>query len=121
MSLAAERDEDALRGGLLSTSPGSAPTRILFVDRTAEASRHLAERMGAVGRHWRVEWAPSGEEALRTLAGDPVDVVIVNEQLAEMDGVTVLTRVRDRHPTAIRMILSEAASSQRPSVAAMVA
>jgi putative nucleotidyltransferase with HDIG domain len=121
MSLAAERDEDALGEPAPSTSGARATRRILFVDVSAEAHERLREAMHAAGPGWRVDFASSGEAALDALASEPAEVVIADEQLAEMDGVTLLTRVRDRHPTTIRMILSQAASSQRPSVAAIVA
>ena len=121
MSLAAERDEEVLGEAGPGPSAASAPRRILLVDPGSAVCELLRETMASAGPQWRVEWAAGGEEALRKLTGEPADVVIADEQLAEMDGVTLLTRVRDRHPTAIRMILSQAASSQRPSVAAMVA
>src|ERR1700759_3612952 len=121
MSLAAERDEEVLGEAGPGPSAAPAPRRILLVDPGSEVCERLRETMASAGPQWRVEWAAGGEEALRKLTGEPADVVIADEKLAEMDGVTLLTRVRDRHPTAIRMILSEAASSQRPSVAAMVA
>ncbi len=118
MSLAAERDEQAV-GAEAPAVP--AARRILLVDPEAETYERLREAMAAAGPQWQVAWAPTGEAALRALAAEAADVVVADEQLAEMDGVTLLTRLRDRHPTAIRMILSQAASSQRPSVAAMVA
>jgi putative nucleotidyltransferase with HDIG domain len=121
MSLAAERDQQVMGENAPTSSVAPAHRRIVLVDPGAEICQMLREAMAAAGPHWQVEWAVGGEEALRKLDGAAADVVVADEQLAEMDGVTLLTRVRDRHPTAIRMILSEAASSQRPSVAAMVA
>jgi HD-like signal output (HDOD) protein len=121
MSLAAERDEDVLGDPASSASDDTAPRRILLVDPGAEAYARLKEAMDPAGARWLVEAASTGEEALRKLSAEPADVVVADEQLPEMDGLTLLTRVRDRHPTTIRMILSEAASSQRPSVAAIIA
>jgi CheY-like chemotaxis protein len=121
MSVATERDEEVLRAPASGASVPPAPRRILLVDPGVEICELLTDAMAAAGPHWQVEWAAAGDEALHKLTGDPADVVIADEQLSGMDGVTLLTRVRDRHPTAIRMILSAAASSQRPSVAAMIA
>lgn len=118
MSLAAARDEDALDR---SASADPTTRRILIVDQRSQVFEALNETMQATGPQWRVQAALTGEEALEALAAEPADVVVADEQLAAMDGVTLLTRVRDKHPTTIRMILSEAASSQRPSVAAIVA
>jgi putative nucleotidyltransferase with HDIG domain len=119
MSVAAERDGEALGDHASAAAPVS--TRILLVDPGSQVFDRLKDAMAGAGPQWQVERAADGEDALRRLAAEPAEVVIADEQLGEMDGVTLLTRVRERHPTAIRMILSEAASSQRPSVAAMVA
>jgi putative nucleotidyltransferase with HDIG domain len=121
MSLAAERDEDVLGAPAPSTSSDPAAKRVLVVDLRPEGYEQLRATMTAAGPPWRIEFASSGEAALDALVSEPADVVIADEQLAEMDGVTLLTRVRDRHPTTIRIILSEATRSQRPSVAAIVA
>jgi HD-like signal output (HDOD) protein len=121
MSLATERDGDVLGEPALRTSSVPAPRRVLFVDLASEGYEQLRDAMTAAGPRWQIEFASSGEAALDALASDSADVVVADEQLAEMDGVTLLTRVRDQHPTTIRMILSEAARSQRPSVAAIVA
>jgi putative nucleotidyltransferase with HDIG domain len=118
MSLAAARDEDALEGTARAADAG--PKRILFIDTRPEVSGKLQETMRAAGR-WDVDFVSTGEQALEALANDPADVIIADEHLAPMDGVTLLTRVRDKYPTTIRMILSEAASSQRPGLAAIVA
>ena len=64
-----------------------------------------------------MDYAPGGEAALAALAQEPVDVVVAEEQMAAMDGVTLLTRVRDEHPTTIRMILS---GTTRPGLATIV-
>ncbi len=120
MSLAAERDDQAV-GADAPPAPAAPPRRILMVDPGADTCELLRDAMVAAGPQWQVAWVPSGEDALRALGAEPADVVVTDEHLSEMDGVTLLTRIRDRHPTAIRIILSQGASSQRPSVAAMVA
>lgn len=121
MSLAAARRDDA-RTQTSAGAPGRpADRRVLVVDPGTEVCRELADRMRASGPGWRIDVALSGEAALAELAAVPADVVVADERLPEMDGVTLLTRVRDRHPTSIRIILSEAAASQRPSLAAIVA
>src|ERR1700760_3470286 len=103
MSLAAERDEEVLGEADPGPSAASASRRILLVAPRSQGGGLLGETMASAGPQWRGEWAAGGEEALRKLTGEPADVVIADEQLAEMDGVTLLTRGRDRHPTAIRM------------------
>jgi putative nucleotidyltransferase with HDIG domain len=113
MSLAATRDPHSTLG----TSAEEAPKRILFVDDKPDMFGALQEALHGPGGPWQVRYAPGGEAALAALAQDPVDVVVVEEQMAPMDGVTLLTRVRDQHPTAIRMILS---ATTRPGLATIV-
>lgn len=120
MTLAAARDDDAPHAsGRASGEP--AARRILVVDPNRDVFESLSLVLSVASGRWQVDHAPSGESALEALAAQPADVVIADEHLGGMDGVVLLTQVRDRHPTTIRMILTEAATSQRPTVAAIVA
>jgi putative nucleotidyltransferase with HDIG domain len=113
MSLAATRDLQSTLG----TSAEAAPKRILFVDNKPDTSGALQKALHADPGSWQVEYAAGGEAALAMLAQDPADVLVAEEQMAPMDGVTLLTRVRDQHPTTIRMILS---GTTRPGLATIV-
>ncbi|HEX3977503.1 MAG TPA: response regulator [Solirubrobacteraceae bacterium] len=113
MSLAATRDLQSTLG----TSAEAAPKRILFVDNKPDTSGALQEALRSEAGSWQVEYASGGEAALAALAQDPADVLVAEEQMAPMDGVTLLTRVRDQHPTTIRMILS---ATTRPGLATIV-
>jgi putative nucleotidyltransferase with HDIG domain len=113
MSLAATRDPESTLG----PSAEAEPKRILFVDDKPDMFGALQEALRSQGEPWHVGYAAGGEAALAALAEEPVDVVVAEEQMAPMDGVTLLTRVRDQHPTAIRMILS---ATTRPGLATIV-
>ncbi|MGZ4171664.1 MAG: response regulator, partial [Solirubrobacteraceae bacterium] len=113
MSVAATRDLDTT----LAASAEAPPKRILFVDETPDTFGDLQHALGAFGAGWRVEFAPGGDAALAALERAPVDVLVAEEQMAAMDGVTLLTRVRDQHPTTIRMILS---ATTKPGLATIV-
>ncbi|HXD64567.1 MAG TPA: response regulator [Solirubrobacteraceae bacterium] len=113
MSLAVTRDPQRTLG----VSADGAPKRILFVDDTPDTFGALQEALDAHAGSWQVDYAPGGEAALAALAHAPVDVVVAEEQIGAMDGVTLLTRVRDEHPTTIRMILS---ATTRPGLATIV-
>ena len=113
MSLAATRDLHSP----LATSAEEAPKRILFVDDNPDTFGALEQALRAQGGSWHVEFARGGEAAMAALAAQPVDVIVVEEQMTAMDGVTLLTRVRDQHPTAIRMILS---ATTKPGLATIV-
>lgn len=124
MSLAATReDQDAgARPALRSSDPTT--RRIVVVDNRPDTFNGL---QGALTRaedeadadavNWALELVPDGEAALAALAAEPADVLIVEEQLAPMDGVTLLTRVREQYPTTIRMIMS---ATTRPGLATIV-
>ncbi len=113
MSLAVTRDPQRTLG----VSADGATKRILFVDDTPDTFGALQEALDAHAGSWQVDYAPGGEAALAALAQAPVDVVVAEEQIGAMDGVTLLTRVRDEHPTTIRMILS---ATTRPGLATIV-
>ncbi|MGH2877412.1 MAG: HDOD domain-containing protein [Solirubrobacteraceae bacterium] len=122
MSVAATRDEGA--PGETEPAPSIPPVpaerrrrRVLFVDDRPDTFEGLREAMRPSGTGWELEFALGGDEALATLAEEPVDVLIVEEEMEAMDGVTLLTRVRDRYPTTIRMIVS---ATTRPGLAAIV-
>jgi putative nucleotidyltransferase with HDIG domain len=113
MSLAATRDLQSTLG----TSAEEAPKRILFVDTKPDTFGALQAAMRSEAGSWQVKYASGGEAALAALAQDRADVLVAEEQMAPMDGVTLLTRVRDQHPTTIRMILS---GTTRPGLATIV-
>ncbi|HTU98778.1 MAG TPA: response regulator [Solirubrobacteraceae bacterium] len=113
MSLAVERDLQSTLG----TSAEGATKRILFVDDRPDTFGALQSALDPHAGAWQVQYAAGGEAALAALSQDQVDVIVAEEQMAPMDGVTLLTRVRDEHPTAIRMILS---ATTKPGLATIV-
>jgi CheY-like chemotaxis protein len=56
---------------------------------------------------YRTLTASNSAEALALLATHPVDVVLSQARLADMDGVEFLRRVRSIYPEIIRMVLSD--------------
>jgi thioredoxin reductase (NADPH) len=92
--------------------PKPRPT-ILAVDDEREVvravQRDLRARYGQRG--YRVLTAASGEEALRlvdevVLRGDPLPVVVSDQRMPGMDGVTLLEEVRRRAPDAGLVLLT---------------
>jgi len=60
----------------------------------------------------------SGPEALRTLAAMPVDVVLLDIIMPDMDGLQVLEEMRARHPN-VPVIMLTATKTLKTAVAAM--
>ena len=113
MSVAATRD----LGATSNASAEQAPKRILVVNDKPDTFEDLKEALAPSGTAWQMEYAGGAEAALAALEREPVDVVIAEDQMASMDGVAMLTRVRDQHPTTIRMIVS---ATTRPGLATIV-
>ena len=104
-------------GATLNASTEEAPKRILFVDDTPDTFGDLKDALGPSGAAWQVEYAADGDAALAALEREPADVVIAEDQMASTDCVTLLTRIRDQHPTTIRMIVS---ATTKPGLATIV-
>lgn len=57
--------------------------------------------------HYRISTATSGQDGLALIDGDdPPAVVISDMQMPEMDGAVFLSRVRERLPDSIRLLLT---------------
>jgi DNA-binding response OmpR family regulator len=70
--------------------------RILVVDDQIEMVRLLADQLGDVG--YAVELAGSGREALAALGERPVDLVITDLRMHDVDGFDILEAVREKEP-----------------------
>ncbi len=80
------------------------PPCLLLVDdepSVLSALRRLFRPQG-----YQVLLANSGAEALAMLDAQPVDLVVSDMRMPEMDGASVLEAVRSRHPAAVRMLLT---------------
>ncbi len=83
-----------------STSTGQPPPlsrRLLVVDDDPDICDLLRDRLESEG--FQVDTAADGEAALRILADRPVDGVLLDIALPELDGFAVLRQLRPRHPT----------------------
>ena len=82
------------------------PARILVVDDEADIRtllRDLLERAGFV-----VDEAPTGREALRTLADSPPALVLLDVSMPELDGYQTLERIRDLSDVPVIMLTARA-------------
>jgi len=55
---------------------------------------------------YRIVQATSGADALALLAGEPVELVISDMRMPEMDGAQLLEKVRERDPGIVRILLT---------------
>ena len=63
-------------------------------------------------------YAANGKEALEVISGAPPDAVVTDLQMGEMDGLQLVTAIRQKHPH-IPVILMTAHGSEEIAVAAL--
>jgi CheY-like chemotaxis protein len=78
--------------------------RILIVEDNGVVARYTAETLGKHLTAARIETLSSGEEAWERVSTVPVDLVITDLRLPQMDGLTLLRLIRDHYPY-IQLIL----------------
>lgn len=89
---------------VLPPAAGGASATLLCVDdeqNILSALRRLFRQDG-----YRILTAGSGEEGLSLLEGEPVDLVISDMRMPEMDGARFLERVSSRWPDTLRILLT---------------
>jgi len=80
--------------------------RVLFVDDEPRILEGLRRMLRVQRQEWEMAFAPSGEAALALMEASPFDVIVSDMRMPEMDGATLLTKVRDRFPQVVRIVLS---------------
>lgn len=88
----------------LSPEAHAAPPTLLMVDdepSVLSALRRLFRMHG-----YKIVQATSGQEGLALLAEHPVDLVISDMRMPEMDGARFLEAVRQQHPGVVRILLT---------------
>lgn len=84
----------------------SAKKRILFVDDEPLVLNGLQRTLRKMRNVWDITFATSAAEVLQILDRNPMDVIISDMKMPEMDGSQLLAQVKKRHPHIVRLILS---------------
>ena len=100
----------------MSAEPVTDAGVVLVVDDQAPNRRLLEAVLSPRG--YRVVAAESGEEALRLLAADPPDVVLLDIVMPGMDGYDVCRRIREDEATALLPVVMITASGQQEKLRA---
>lgn len=87
-----------------------AEVRVLLVDDEADFRAITGKRLSKRGLH--ILEASGGEEALRLLDENPVDVVILDVKMPGMNGLEALSHIRDRFPSVEVIMLTGEAKAQ---------
>ncbi|MBP8819482.1 MAG: HDOD domain-containing protein [Syntrophomonadaceae bacterium] len=80
--------------------------RILFVDDEQPVILGLKRTLHSIKNEWELYFACSAGQALQILACNPVDVLVTDIRMPEIDGAQLLERVRELYPDIIRIVLS---------------
>jgi len=80
--------------------------RILFVDDESKILDGIRRMLYADRQRWEMQFAVGPEAALKACESGGFDVVISDMRMPEMDGATLLTKIRDLYPSTARIILS---------------
>ena len=87
----------------LPTTFADKPT-ILLVDDEESILNSLRRLLR--GQPYEVLLATSGEQALDIMAKQPVDLVMSDARMPNMDGATLLAHIHQRHPDTLRILLT---------------
>ncbi len=90
--------------------------KILIVDDEASVGQFLSIMLEREG--YQVDAVLSGKEALEKIAQDPPHVVLADLRMPEMDGIELLTRIKEEDPR-IAVIIMTAYGSLESAVEAM--
>ena len=77
---------------------------ILFVDDEVQILKSLKRLF--LDTDYEVFTAESGKEALEILAREKIDLIITDMRMPVMDGCQLLQKVKESHPSVLRVILS---------------
>ncbi|RLB68309.1 MAG: hypothetical protein DRH03_10000 [Deltaproteobacteria bacterium] len=77
---------------------------VLFVDDEQRVLKSL--KRGLISEPYRALFALSGMEALEILAVEPVQVIVSDMKMPEMNGLELLQEVGRQYPEVIRLVLS---------------
>ena len=86
--------------------------RVLFVDDEPAVLEALQRSLFRHGNQWEMSFVTSALEALAVLDAGPVDVIVSDLRMPQMDGVQLLEIVRTKYPGIVRIALSGCAERE---------
>ena len=80
--------------------------RILFVDDEPNIIQALKRMLHSMKNEWDMFFAESGEAALKIMSIQPIDILVTDMRMPQMDGAQLLSIVKEKYPGVARIILS---------------
>lgn len=84
----------------------STKTNILFVDDEVHLINGLRRMLYKQRQDWNMYFALSGAEALEIMSKNPIDILVTDMRMPQMNGAELLNIVIAKYPNTIRIILS---------------
>ncbi|MBL8984142.1 MAG: chemotaxis response regulator protein-glutamate methylesterase [Gemmatimonadetes bacterium] len=91
------------------------PIRVLLVDDSAVVRGAIGRMLDAAGDIKVVTTATNGRQALEALKHTVVDVVLLDVEMPEMDGITVLPLILERHP-GVRVVMQSSLTQEGAAI-----
>ena len=86
--------------------------RILFVDDEPKILAGLKRMLRSMRKEFELYFAENAKEALEIMENTEFDVVVSDMRMPGMDGAQLLTEIQERHPYAIRIMLTGQANEE---------
>lgn len=80
--------------------------KVLIIDDSKLARMLMTGMLGRLQPEWSVVEAASARDALALLADGGIDIALVDFNMPDMDGLALLTALRQAHPTMPAAIIS---------------
>lgn len=97
------------------------PIKVLFVDDEPMVLRSIERLLRARRIPWQSRCVGSAQEAMEQLATTPYDVIVSDLRMPNIDGASLLRRVREQFPQVARLVLSGQAATREGVEAMQVA
>lgn len=97
------------------------PIKVLFVDDEPMVLRSIERLLRARRIPWQSRCVGSAQEAIEQLAATPFDVIVSDLRMPNVDGASLLRRVREQFPQVARLVLSGQAATREGMEAMQVA
>ncbi|MCQ4331535.1 hybrid sensor histidine kinase/response regulator [Stutzerimonas stutzeri] len=112
LACATEQDIDFTASNGPLTAVDGAGRHVLLVDDVEQNVEWLADLLGGYG--FEISTATSAAQAIACLSDDPVDLIVTDQMMPDLDGWEFLRQVRSAWPK-VPVVLYSAAPAQRPS------
>ena len=79
---------------------------VLFVDNEPNVLHGLKRMLRSERNRFETRFTTSAEDALKILADEHIDVVVTDVKMSKMNGLQLLSEVKESYPDIVRIILS---------------